>query len=85
VTLEEMEAQIISLRERVLHIQEEQESQRKDRLQWSRVCAAVGGALLMIAGFAAIFLPRSPMSAVLVLLALFATFESRIWFGRKFE
>jgi hypothetical protein len=85
VTPEEMEAQIISLRERVLQIQEEQESQRKDRLLWSRVCAGVGGALLMIAGFTAIFLPWSPMTTVLFLLALFATFESRIWFGRQFE
>jgi len=82
VTPEEMEAQIISLREQVLQIKERQERERKDQLLWSRISGGVGGALMMIAGLAALFLPPSPAKPVLLLLALFAVFQSRIWLQR---
>jgi hypothetical protein len=79
VTPEEMEAQIISLREQVFQIQEQLEDQRKHRLLWSRTSVGVGGALMVIAGLAVIFLPSSPMITVLFLLALFTAFQSRAW------
>jgi hypothetical protein len=71
VTLEEMEAQIVSLREQVLQIEEQQERARKDQLLWSRINVGVGGALMMIAGFAGFFLPPSPIKPVLLMFALF--------------
>ena len=79
MTPEEMEAQIIDLREQVMQIKERQERDRKDQLLWSRINGAAGGVLMMIAGFAAIFLPATPMKPVLLLLALFALFQSRLW------
>ena len=79
MTPEEMEAQIISLREQVLQIKEQQERARKEQLLWSRVNVGVGGVLMMIAGFAGFFLPPSPIKAVLLMFALFAVFQSRFW------
>jgi hypothetical protein len=78
VTLEEMEAQIASLREQVLQIEEQQERARKDQLLWSRINVGVGGVLMMIAGFAGIFLPPSPIKPVLLMFALFAMLQSRV-------
>jgi hypothetical protein len=77
VTPEEMEAQIVSLREQVLQIKEQQERARKDQLLWSRINVGVGGVLMMIAGFAGIFLPPSPIKPVLLMFALFAMLQSR--------
>lgn len=82
MTPEEMEAQIIGLREQVLQIKEQQERDRKDQLLWSRINGAAGGVLMMIAGFAGIFLPPTPMKSVLLLFALFALFQSRLWRGK---
>jgi len=79
VTPEEMEAQIISLREQVLQIKEQQVRERKDQLLWLRINVGVGGALMMVAGFAGIFLPPSPIKPVLLMFALFAVFQSRFW------
>ena len=79
MTPEEMEAQITSLREQVLQIKEQQERERKDQLLWSRINVGVGGALMMIAGFAGIFLPPSPIKPVLLMFALFAMLQSRFW------
>jgi hypothetical protein len=79
VTPEEIEAQIIDLREQVLQIKEQQNRDRKDQLLWSRINGAAGGVLMMIAGFAAIFLPATPVKPVLLLFALFALFQSRLW------
>jgi hypothetical protein len=75
VTPEEVEAQIASLREQVLQIERQQERARKDQLLWSRI--NVGGVLMMIAGFAGIFLPPSPIKPVLLMFALFAMLQSR--------
>jgi hypothetical protein len=77
VTPEEMEAQIVSLREQVLQIKEQQERARKDQLLWSRINVGVGGVLMMIAGFAGIFLPPSPIKPVVLMFALFAMLQSR--------
>jgi hypothetical protein len=82
VTPEEMEAQITSLREQVLRIKEQQERERKDQLLWSRISAAIGGVLMMSAGFAGIFLRPNPIKPVLLLFALFAVFQSGLWFRR---
>jgi hypothetical protein len=79
VTPEEIEVQIISLREQVLQIKVQQDCARKDQLLWSRINVGVGGALMMIAGFAGIFLPPSPIKPVLLMFALFAVFQSRFW------
>lgn len=79
MTPEEMEAQITSLREQVSQIKEQQERARKDQLLWSRINAGVGGVLMMVAGFAGIFLPPSPIKPVLLMFALFAVFHSRFW------
>ena len=79
MTPEEMEAQIIGLREQVLQIEEQQERDRKDQLLWSRINGAAGGVLMMIAGFAGIFLPPSPIKPVLLMFAVFAVFQSRFW------
>jgi hypothetical protein len=79
VTLEKMEAQIVSLREQVLQIKEQQERARKDQLLWSRINVGVGGVLMMIAGFAGIFQPPSPIKPVLLMFALFAMLQSRFW------
>ncbi len=77
MTPEEMEAQIVSLREQVLQIKEQQERARKDQLLWSRINVGVGGVLMMIAGFAGIFLPPSPIKPVVLMFALFAMLQSR--------
>jgi len=82
VTPEEMEAQITSLREQVLQIREQQERAKKDQLLWSRINGGVGGVLMMIAGLAGIFLPPSPIKLVLLMFALFAVFQSRLWVGK---
>jgi hypothetical protein len=82
VTPEEMKGQIIRLREQVLQIEEQQERARKDQLLWSRISVGVGGVLMMIAGFAGIFLPPSPIKPVLLMFALFAVFQSRFWVGK---
>ena len=79
MTPEETEAQIASLREQVFQIREQQERARKDQLLWSRIDGGVGGALMIIAGFAEFFLPPSPIKLVLLMFALFALFQSRIW------
>jgi hypothetical protein len=85
VTVEEMETQIASLRAQVLQIQEQQERARKDQVRWSRISGAVGGAFMMLAGLAAIFLPPGPLKPVLLLLALFALFQSRVWDSLRVE
>jgi hypothetical protein len=82
VTPEEMEAQIISLREHVMQIKEQQEREGKDQLLWSRISVVVGGALMMIAGLAGLFLPPNPIKPVLLLFAVFAVFQSRLWLVR---
>jgi hypothetical protein len=79
VTPEEMEAQVISLREQVLQIKTQQEREEKDQLLWSRINVGVGGVLMMIAGFAGISLSPSPIKPVLLMFALFAIFQSRVW------
>jgi hypothetical protein len=79
VTPEEMEAQIVSLREQVLQIKEQQVRERKDQLLWLRINVGLGGVLMMIAGFAGIFLPPSPIKPVLLMFAIFAVFQSRFW------
>jgi hypothetical protein len=85
VTPEEMETQITSLREQVLQIQEQQERARKDQVRWSWISGAVGGGFMMLAGLAAIFLPPGPLKPVLLLLALFALFQSRVWDSLRVE
>ena len=82
MTPEEMEAQILSLREQVLQINQQHERARNDQLLWSRVSVGVGGLLMMIAGFAGIFLPPSPTKPILLMFALFAVFQSRFWVGK---
>ena len=53
--------------------------ERKDQSLWSRINVGVGGVLMMIAGFAGIFLAPSPIKSVLLMFALFAVFQSRFW------
>jgi hypothetical protein len=85
VTPQEMETQITSLREQVMQIQEQQQRARNDQVRWSRISGAVGGAFMMLAGLAAIYLPPGPIKPVLLLLALFALFQSRIWDSLRVE
>jgi hypothetical protein len=51
VTPEQVETEVMTLREQVLHLQQRQEEQKKQWLWWSRIGAGIGLALLAADAF----------------------------------